>query len=778
MKYLLLLCFMLLAGTLCMAQPHYPSMLANRTVGCDSTPWVLVLDDQFNGTTLMPHWITFNSWCGMSGGDHDNWYGSRVQLNRADSPVPLNLILDKNVVIANGYAHLRTFKETAQWLCNACTQDTARVKVTTGLLNLKYSLGGFCSDGYTMSRGKIAVRAKFSASPYVYNSIWLWHGTNGINELDVIEARYNRDGTRSASYNVHEWNQELMIPNEDPNYVRLRNNNPDSLPYHADASIGIRPRNSVIGNTQRRTAMVSLYGRNDLFRNKSKIDYESWHVYGMEWENNKVRYYVDDRLVADIPRYLKNKDGRGRYKHYADCNDSGILLLNIGYPWDTASAAQLRIGQSMDKYYERHAAKLEALPDSALIGESLIDYVKVWQKSYDIRTYNPVLDRAWTAWNDPRKTGVLPGSEPYITGTSDVLCYSFTGSYTIHNPMPGGTWELSDNLVNIGLTNGENTITVQMNTSDANTIGLVRYVYSTPEYPECDVVFKVRCGRDMTTPLNLKVVPTQDNYDNHFLMVYDEQPPSTIPTTPEERNTYDWTIAMKYDDTTIAYYQSGKYVQVPVISFYDINGDGDTIPKPYNLKIDVDWHTVYDDTTLSFSYNIADFNTLPSDVGGVAYDSLLTYYKAFIDDRLYFDSLVEGALQEHLFYKYELDNDKIFTSIKNRYIAALLESYYMSDGSMPVKYAIAAPPDKLTVYTPVNNRRNVRVRFNYLNQDKNDTRFGLWVYSALGKVVYQNNNVNTQEELELDTLLYGSGLYVIRLDADGRLLSTSKFVVD
>jgi hypothetical protein len=126
----LLIAVFLLKGTGAAAQNGWipPVSIPANTQLCDNTPYKLVLTDDFNGTTLKPHWITYNSWAGMRRidhitsnndtvyifGDHEDWADAR---GSADGS---SINLTENIEVSNGTVKLKTYHDTHTWQCATC----------------------------------------------------------------------------------------------------------------------------------------------------------------------------------------------------------------------------------------------------------------------------------------------------------------------------------------------------------------------------------------------------------------------------------------------------------------------------------------------------------------------------------------------------------------------------------------------------------------------------------------------------------------------------------
>lgn len=421
MKQFLIFIVLIFKIVFVFSQPQYPAGIDSSGQDlCVTSPWVMILNEDFDQPVLGPMWMTHNSWCGMDGGDNDNWHMGRWGNNRNGRPD--FLMLDKNVELRPGESlvALKNIKEKAQWTCSGCRNTpAASVSFTSGTLNLKYATGeSGCGDGYILNNGKIEIRARLSDHRYAYGSLWLWYGSGGVNELDIIEAKGERRPNQllprktNASWNVHEWNAvqywsdyiKDSVTNADIlDYVRLFKD--DGTPLHVDGSLTIKKRENA-HISPRQTFMISRYGRNDWFRSQAENDFVNWHKYTVEWDEQIVKFLLDDHLIAYIPQYYKKATrkafgglGEKTYNVAPACTNKEVLYFNNGFPWHHLSRSQLRMNNGYhNELFEGNNAA--ALPEG-ILGEMQIDYVKVYVREQHLRELNNT-----TAWGPlPRYPG-------------------------------------------------------------------------------------------------------------------------------------------------------------------------------------------------------------------------------------------------------------------------------------------------------------------------------------------------------------------------------------
>ncbi len=606
MERLLIFSILIFNVLLLEAQPRYPAAADSSGIDlCTASPWVMILNEEFDQPVLDPMWITHNSWCGMNGGDNDNWQMGRWGNNRKGSPD--FLMLDKNVELRpeEGVVALKNYKEPAQWKCPDCPEsDLRRVAFTSGTLNLRYSTGGAggCGNGYILNNGKIEIRARLSDHRYAYGSLWLWYGSGGVNELDIVEAKGERRPNTfypkksNASWNVHEWNAEQhwldylkdSFHNADMiNYVRLFKD--DGTPLHVDGSLTIR-RAEKSDISPRRTYMVSRYGRNDWFRSPGENDFDNWHTYTVEWDEHTVKFLLDEQLIAYIPQYYKKERRKTfgglserSYNVAPSCINKETLYFNNGFPWHTLSQAQLRINNGYhNELFEANNAN--EFGDS-LLGEMLVDYVRIYVREQHL----PAL-KATSAW------GALP-----------------------RKPLTGQAAPAS--------------VTVPSKTKAA-----------------------------------LKTLPVLVTVDSRegqrFLLLYDDYIYPVLATTMTERPDYEWTVRYKNrsGDTSGVRRVRGQYVSIPW-------------PEDSSVVLDISLSASFplEDTILHSHMEINYLYGIAESKG-----AQVIVRNAYIDDCPLFDSLVEAAMDEHLFYEYELLSDTCFNEIGYRYIADILQRFYLA----------------------------------------------------------------------------------------------------
>ncbi|KAJ6474592.1 glycoside hydrolase family 16 protein [Mycena vitilis] len=226
-------------------------------------------------------------------------------------------------------------------------------------------------DHYSMTYGRIEVRAKLPRGDWLWPAIWMLpvNGTWPVSgEIDIMEARGN-----SPSYAA-----------QGSNFVRA------TVQYGPLA-----------------TLVEKLYGWYGLKR--TSFD-KGFHTYGMEWDDKWMRFYVDSRIhtVLDIstknskssfwnragfPETVQNGSATVQLKNPYEHNNSPfdqpfylIIDLAVGgtsgwfpdqigdKPWFDGSLT------AMSDFYKAKDTWHATWPTSAADGAFRIDSVKMWKK--------------------------------------------------------------------------------------------------------------------------------------------------------------------------------------------------------------------------------------------------------------------------------------------------------------------------------------------------------------------------------------------------------------
>lgn len=304
---------------------------------CDDSSWQLVFRDHFDGITLNPAWLTFNSWAGMPGGDHEHWAEARCVY-------PYNAIYkDENIEVNNGTVKLYLKKEPATWQCRGCS--TARqANYTNATIALPYTKA--------FNAGRFEARIKMPVFKWAHSTFWTYMG-NTVNEIDIAES-YGVSGVPAwpvfkyaptCNYSLHAWDPPAQ---ENPHQLR-----------HDDVT------NRYPGQHWYDWLGGKYFKQAD------------FHIYTCEWDSTVVRFYLDGKMVNELWKYYQerrqNKRAGYNYKAGAGCSlGPGIWRILPGFPYNNQSSSNLRLTIAVDQEDDQH-------PDG-MLGAMEIDYVKIWQR--------------------------------------------------------------------------------------------------------------------------------------------------------------------------------------------------------------------------------------------------------------------------------------------------------------------------------------------------------------------------------------------------------------
>ena len=289
---------------------------------CDTAGWKLVFEDDFNGDTLKSPWITFVSWAGMPGGDHENWQGAREN--------GTGIYLHRNVTVKDGAAHLQARKEPVSWRCDTCTEPVKNAAYSTAILALPYT--------HSFNSGRFEARIKMPVFKWAHSTFWTWLGSH-TNEIDIAEGygisknylRWATSGKSYVNYSLHSW------------------------PTPEETQAGAVHEES-----------KNHYPRQQGMRGRNRLQMEEYHVYACEWDTAVVRFFLDGELVST------------QWKYYTAGKPSGCIAVDGNYvqlpafPSNNESFSNLRFTLAVDKADRRH--------QPGLLGEMLIDYIRIWQR--------------------------------------------------------------------------------------------------------------------------------------------------------------------------------------------------------------------------------------------------------------------------------------------------------------------------------------------------------------------------------------------------------------
>ncbi len=319
------------AGTEVQAQPYKRPALffAAGHAFCDTAAWKLVFEDDFESPVRNPPWVTFNSWASMPGGDHANWSQARAN--------GLGIYLDKNVLVRNGTAVLQAWREPVSWNCDTCTAPPLNRAYSTATMALPYT--------HSFNSGRFEARIKMPVFKWAHSTFWTWLGST-VNEIDIAEAygtsknylRWATGGKAHVDYSLHSW------------------------PAPADTLLGAVHQ-----------ASTNRYPKQEGIRGRNRFRPADFHVYACEWDTAVIRFFLDGELVKEQWKY--NLEGQP-----SGCVATGGTYAQLpAFPYNNESLSNLRFTIAVDAADRRHPP--------GLLGEMVIDYVRIWQRHSERETF-------------------------------------------------------------------------------------------------------------------------------------------------------------------------------------------------------------------------------------------------------------------------------------------------------------------------------------------------------------------------------------------------------
>jgi beta-glucanase (GH16 family) len=322
--------------------------------------WALVFSDDFNGAA-----VDQTKW-------NDIW-----PWGPSNSTVSCNNQVVSNPIYAYRRSHVET--QNAPWFPN-CTVNSGVLKITSKQENFtgncwswpnnvftitpypfNYTTGMLISVskfkmGYYEVRCKLPVPTVLHGTKGLGPNFWLWNGCTsdaGYTEIDVFEfaGEHYNGGVNHHTSNLHV--QECNNTSTDP--LCQANCPGDNNFYHESDysnSANVGPPNT---------------------RDLGPIDFTQWHTFGVEWEEDRVTYYLDGSPyhTALIPAAALN---------YLD---EMYIILDINHPSANFCDVNVDPAAQFPYHYE-------------------IDYIKVWQLNqncsqplnactFNFNTYLPAL---------------------------------------------------------------------------------------------------------------------------------------------------------------------------------------------------------------------------------------------------------------------------------------------------------------------------------------------------------------------------------------------------
>ncbi len=391
---------------------------------CDSAPWRLVFYDEFNG-------------CTDASGYHSNaldptkWYIEDGIPYRASGGALINVMRNANCILNNGICTLAAHHGEFPYRDYSGESGTASIS------------SGHISSRQKFSYGKFEARIWLPAFEYAHSNFELssrdygkgyWHYA-----VDIAEA-YGRPymGTGKGAYNqhlsrsIHRWIDE--VPGNDPRETSW------TYPRQAD--------------------LDKVWGR---FLDLQ----ESWHTFTFEWDAHFIKFSWDGGNPVVYGRESFRK-GR-KWVNNKGCLVAGDLKTDPAFPLDEpglSDAFQVLLHCNVDR--ELHNGE-----PPMLLGNMLIDYIRIWQKHPDAK-HHDLCDRK-------------------ISGAATIC----DGEYTYRIVGAGAattashwSWSASDNLGIIS--SGTDQVTVKRNAASGQA-----WIKLTDDNPECPVMeYLVRLERN------------------------------------------------------------------------------------------------------------------------------------------------------------------------------------------------------------------------------------------------------------------------------------------
>lgn len=735
-----------------------PPNSTNSYNWCAPNSNILVFYDEFDGSTLAPHWNTFGSYKGMWS-ENDNWLFGRGSYVKGNEHLKYSggIIRDENVSVSNGIVSLSSYKELNGWKCDTCSStDTLWSHFSRGQIALPY-------NSKALHHGTIEIKARMDDFKYAHHALWLWTGMHCNNEIDIIEAYgrrslFNND-LPHGTWNTHEWNGQGLEENCKGN---------ERVQKHYDATL--RRAETYMRHAYNK----NRFGRepniwNKIVRPNQIFDMTAWHTYLLDWDSTEVIFKLDGFEVGAIPKWYKHKDNDTDKKRvYPSCIDNNFTYkFNNAFPWDKVSFSQLRIGSGV--YEIPLNSDLTGSPnlDDGHLGDVKVDYVKIWQSALNTGgNEHPV----WMPWTDP-----CDASGTVQINGRKWLCYGSTDTYTVTGLLPGGIWELPLGFETTSSLTDQSIIITRSNWA-MYTNGVLVYKYKLSETcPEKTIRFNIYCNIDGIMPAQPTVVPIVDNYNNRSYFFFDNMEYVGISRTEHERKKYSWTLTFEYPDTNIVINKEGRFFEINAedVDRTDLTSDG---LMDFNLKMELTIEFPFEETALTVEKFIPTLLSQTS-VYPLDGDSSVTLWHAAITDVDSFNAEWDLRVEDFLFWDYELDNPIYLEEIRHQIKSEMLIPYVleMQDSSSTISYEYDSKFSEILHVYPNPNNGNFSIRINHKNDEK-ITDMSLHIYNMYGQQVFVDSHLSYEKNINLTN--QSNGIYVIILKLNGENIAQRKFFID
>lgn len=237
------------AQTICEGQQVVPIETFNQ---CNTNPWILVFEENFDGDSL----------------DLSKWrYGNGVHIRYCNNEQQYYTNGD-NIEVSNGILKLIAKKETVyekvvDWLSDNEHLDCDGVDNGKNKRYFYYTSANI-ETIKKFSYGKYEARIKIAKGKGFWPAFWMYGGDPIYNEIDVFEF----------------WNENDILHNYDPSKLSKVHN----MTIHFD--------DGGDGN-------ISRCGTH-----YTGVDFsQDFHIFTVNWERNKIEWYVDGTLKRTDYRY-------------------------------------------------------------------------------------------------------------------------------------------------------------------------------------------------------------------------------------------------------------------------------------------------------------------------------------------------------------------------------------------------------------------------------------------------------------------------------------------
>ena len=474
------------------------------TVIQDPTPYKLVFQDDFNGTSLdRTKWRTHKAYYSGHEADHEYWSESRVIYDRYVT------LLDENVIVTGGNCNIILKNKTNTWTvkpCDTCAIISTTQNASTGYL-ATYFRDPISNIEVSWNLGKFEARLKFPTHTRTHGAFWLWN-SNGVNEIDIAE-----------SYGDPYMPYRTAIGN---------NRKVESTTYHwlPSKAKDIEP----IPHMQ----WVD-YVRGRFFQ---QGDY---HTYTCEWDINRICFYVDGSPYHVVHKYYTNRSVKRKFfgwHHYKVpapdvITTSEFYLMTNGFPWMYPTKTDLQFWNGLDVAMGPITGSAIQPPNSSVV----IDYVKVWMRQPD-QGHVDLCNQ-----NVPKIIG--PSIIPSTGGTT----------FSVDNPVAGGTWSVLGTIASIISSSTTSCLVQKSSTPTPKKWFVLGYSYSKEGCPTQVITKVVEIGEPIKPPVFVVNV----NYGNSLKYLQISATPSIV----NSPTTYEWTL--NYGDQK-TYHAFGQHISTPVFA--------------------------------------------------------------------------------------------------------------------------------------------------------------------------------------------------------------------